>query len=49
MIFSQHKAVRTECAINIVIIYYKVVLDLYGDNLFNTAFRNHTDELAADR
>lgn len=37
-IFLNTRLYGTECATAIVIIYYKAVLDLYGDNLFNTAF-----------
>jgi protein-glutamine gamma-glutamyltransferase len=38
-IFINTRKYGTECATAIVIIYYKAVLDIYGDSLFNSSFR----------
>jgi len=37
-IFINTRKYGTECATAIVIIYYKAVMDVYGDNLFNSSF-----------
>jgi len=37
-IFQNTRKYATECATAIVMIYYKAVLDAYGENLFNSAF-----------
>lgn len=38
-IFINTRKYGTECATAMVILFYKAVLDIYGDNLFNTSFR----------
>ena len=37
-IFRNSRKYGTECATVVVMIFYKAVLDIYGDKLFNTAF-----------
>lgn len=41
-IFQNTRKYGTECATAIVMIYYKAVLDAYGESLFNSTFREIT-------
>lgn len=41
-IFQNTRKYGTECATAIVMIYYKAVLDAYGENLFNSTFKEIT-------
>jgi len=41
-IFRNSRKYGTECATVVVMIFYKAVLDIYGDKLFNTAFAEIT-------